>query len=85
MEEFFPVAAGVVAGLLVQQFVPIRLKTVALVVLSLTFGFLASYVSGELLLSYAYVLVDVAKVIVAAAVAAWLMTWIEHRSPRAAL
>lgn len=83
MQEFFPVAAGVVVGLLVQRFVPVRLKAVALVALSLILGVLASYAAGELLLSYAYVLVDVAQVIVAAAVAALLLTWIERRSPRA--
>lgn len=83
MEEVLPIAAGIVAGFIVHTIVPARLKSLALVILTVLLGFLATYVSGELLISWAYVVFDSAQVMVAAAISAWLIGWWQHRSSHA--
>ena len=76
MEEIFPVAAGIVLGLVTYR---LRLwsKTAVLAVLSVALGVVAAWASGELSVSWVYVLIDTAQVGVAAvmtgvAVKAWL-------------
>jgi len=70
MEEVFPVTAGVVLGLVIAYLVSARLRGWVLAVAGVLVGFTASWVSGELAVSWLYVLVDVAQVLVAGA-----MTW----------
>ena len=62
MQEIFPLACGLAIGLLVQQIASIRLRTAALVVLCLIFGAIASYISGELEVSWGFLSVDMALV-----------------------
>ena len=82
MDEAFPVTAGIAIGLLI-GFVPSRLQKLALAVLSLAFGALASWVSEELVIGWIYVLIDVAQVLGAALLTAALVTVARGRSPHA--
>ena len=66
MDEVFPVVAGVVLGLASHWVVSPRIRASVLVILSLVLGTIASLISGELAISWGYVLIDVAQVLVAA-------------------
>jgi len=81
MEEVFPVLAGVVLGLVTYALRPIWLKAVAIAVLGLALGAVASSVSGELAVSSIYVLIDAAQVIVAAVMTGLLAkVWLRRRA-----
>lgn len=76
MNEVFPVVSGVVIGVLTQRVVAPRLRLGVLLGLALVFGFIASAISGELSLSWAFIWVDTGLVLLAAGVtivvmAAW--------------
>ena len=62
MQEIFPLACGLAIGLLVQRIASIRLRTAALVMLCVIFGAIASYISGELEVSWGFLSVDMALV-----------------------
>jgi len=70
MEEVFPVGSGVVLGLVVAYLVSGRLRGWILAVGSVLIGAMASWVSGELAVSWLYLVVDIGQVLVAAA-----LTW----------
>jgi len=71
MEEVFPVGSGVVLGLVLAYLVPGRLRGWILAVGSALIGAAASWISGELAVSWLYLLVDIGQVLVAGA-----LTWI---------
>jgi hypothetical protein len=73
MEEVFPVLAGVVVGLVTYRVVPTWLRVVAVVLLGLGFGAIASWISGELAVSWVYVVIDTAQVIGASVMIAVLV------------
>jgi hypothetical protein len=83
MEEVLPVGAGVVLGLVLANRGG-RWRWVALVALSLLLGFAAAYVTGELAVSWVYVLIDTAQVLAASAMT-WLLAarWRRSRSAEA--
>ncbi len=66
MQEIFPIASGVVIALLTWRLAPPRWQGPLLAVLALIFGFLASLTSGELAVSWGFVSVDTALVLLAA-------------------
>ncbi len=66
MFEVVPIVAGVGAALLVSQRVAPRWRTVTLAILSLLIGVTATVVSGELALTWGFIPVDVAEVLLAA-------------------
>ena len=61
MNELFPCAAGVAAGVAVARLLPIRLRLPVLLALCLVIGFTASTISGEVELSFGFIPVDVAE------------------------
>jgi len=63
MEEVFPVLAGVVVGLVTSRIMQTWLRVIAVVLLGLAFGAIASWISGELAVSWVYVVIDTAQVI----------------------
>jgi hypothetical protein len=71
MEEVFPVAAGVILGLAVAHLFSARLRGWGLAAGSVLLGALASWVTGELAVSWLYLLVDIGQVLVAGG-----LTWI---------
>jgi hypothetical protein len=72
MDEVFPVLAGVVVGLAIHHVTTAWLRVLFLAVLSLGFGTAASWLSGELAISWAYILIDTGQVFVAASLTAVL-------------
>ena len=66
MHEVFPIASGVVIAVLTLRLVAPRWRPAVMAVLGLVFGFLASLISGELALSWGFVPIDVALVLLAA-------------------
>jgi hypothetical protein len=68
MYELIPIVAGVVSGLVVSRLPSLRLKAIALAVCSAGFGALASFISGELSVSWAFLLIDTALVLLSASV-----------------
>jgi hypothetical protein len=71
MEEVFPVGSGVVLGLIIAYLVPGRPRGWVLAMGSALIGAVASWISGELAVSWLYLLVDIGQVLVAGA-----LTWI---------
>jgi len=67
MEEVFPVLAGVVVGLVSDSVRLLWRRVLLLVLAGIGFGVTASWISGELAMSWIYVLIDTAEVIVVAA------------------
>jgi uncharacterized membrane protein YeaQ/YmgE (transglycosylase-associated protein family) len=76
VHELFPIVAGMVIGLIAQRLITTQLRIATLVLGSTLFGAVASFISGELLVSLAYLAFDVAQVLIVACasmilVAAW--------------
>jgi hypothetical protein len=70
MEEVFPVGSGVVLGLVIAYLVPGRLRGLILAGGSILIGATAAWITGELAVSWLYLLVDIGQVLVAGA-----LTW----------
>jgi predicted exporter len=72
MNELFPILCGIAVGL-VFSLSSFRLPIVTLAVLSVACGVLASWISGELAFGAFYVLIDIAQVLGAALVTAFVV------------
>jgi hypothetical protein len=72
MEEIFPVGAGVVLGLVIGRLVPSQFRGWLLAIGSLVIGATASWISGELAVSWLYLLVDVGQVLLAGTLS-WIL------------
>ena len=84
MDEVFPVLAGVIVGLVIPTVVSSSsVRWIVLVALSVVLGAVASWISGELAISVAYVLIDIAQVL-GAAIATMVLVgvWRRRRSAR---
>ena len=80
MGELFPVVAGVCIGFVVQRAISPRMRMATLVFLSIVAGFIASYISGELWVSWDFLLFDIPLVLIAA-FATWLvLVWQANRT-----
>ncbi|HJZ48096.1 MAG TPA: hypothetical protein VKE41_13050 [Roseiflexaceae bacterium] len=79
MTEVFPVVAGLVIGLVVQRIPSLRLRALALFMLSVLAGVAASFVSGELLVSWDFFFVDIPLVFLAAVVVTLGLAWWQRR------
>jgi len=82
MDEVFPVLAGIVVGMAIHRVHPMWLGGCLVAVLALSFGAIASWVSGELAISRIYVLIDAAQVGVAAVMTAVLVRAWRRRHAR---
>ena len=81
MDEVFPVLSGIAVGLIV-SFIDSSLRVVALGVLAVAFGLLASWISGELAISWVYALIDIAQVLGAALLTSVLVARWQRRRLR---
>ena len=84
MQEIVPLLAGVAIALLTQRFVPgWRSKAIALMVCSAAIGAVASFVSGELFVSWTFLVIDTALTLLAAGVTMVLVAsrkrWLTRR------
>ena len=83
MDEVFPVLAGIGLGLATGAVRANWLKSLLIAVLGLTIGATASWVSGELAISWVYVLIDTAQVVGASVLTGILVTvWVRRRRAR---
>jgi hypothetical protein len=78
MDEVFPVLCGIAVGL-VLGFIPPRLRMLALGLSSVVSGILASWISGELAIGWIYAVIDLAQVLGAALLTAFLVARWRHR------
>jgi hypothetical protein len=81
MDEVFAVLAGIVLGLITHP-ASGRLRAVLFAVLGVALGALASWVSGELAISWTYILIDSAQVIAAAVMTSILVRVWQRRHAR---
>jgi hypothetical protein len=68
MYEVFPVVSGIVLGLAAFRYFPARLRWVAVVALSIVLGVTASAISGELAMSWEFILIDSPQVLLVAVI-----------------
>ncbi len=80
--ELLAIVAGVLAALVAQRIDSPRSKIAALVGGGIVFGALVSFVGGELFESWAYLVFDVAEVLVAGLVTTVLVSWWQRGSVR---
>jgi hypothetical protein len=80
--ELLPIVAGALSALVVRKLDAPQLRIVSLVGSSVVFGALASFISGELSISWAYLVFDVAQVLLAAVVTTVLISWWQRGSIR---
>jgi hypothetical protein len=66
MHEVFPIVSGAIVGLAVLNIESVRLRALALAVLSVVLGVIATIISGESLISWAFVLIDIPLVLASA-------------------
>lgn len=84
MQEIVPLLAGVAIALLTQRFgAGWRSKAIALLVCSAAIGVVASFVSGELFVSWTFLAIDTALALLAAGVTTALVAsrqrWLARR------
>lgn len=84
MEEVFPVLGGIIVGLVAERMRSTTLRAVMIVVLGIAFGIAASWLAGELAISWIYILIDTAQVIVAAVATVVLIRMWRRRLARRA-
>ena len=83
MDEVFPVLAGIALGLAASGARAIWLRAVLIVVLGVAIGWVSSWISGELAISWGYVFIDTVQVIGASVLAGVLVTvWLRRRRAR---
>jgi len=66
MEEVFPVLAGIALGLVADRVPSTMLRAALIAVVGVALGVVASWLAGELAISWVYILIDTAQVVVAA-------------------
>jgi hypothetical protein len=85
MDEVLPVLAGIALGLATSAVRASWLRIPLIAVLGLTVGATASWISGELAISWVYVLIDTAQVVGASVLTGILLTvWVRRRRARSA-
>jgi len=77
VNEVFPVVAGVLSALLVWKYVAVRLWAVALGACGVIFGTIAAFISGELFISWVFLVIDTALVLLSAIATAAIATWLQ--------
>jgi predicted transporter len=81
MDEVFPVLAGIMLGFATFTLRSAWLTAVVIGILGVAIGVVASWISGELAVSWLYVLVDAGQVIVAAFLTGVLVRlWLRRRA-----
>jgi hypothetical protein len=82
VHEVFPVLAGAAIGAVVARFLGGRMLAMTLAAVSVIAGVLASFISGELALSWGFVPVDVLQVLLVAVVTSGLVRVWQRRARR---
>jgi hypothetical protein len=66
MHEVFPVVAGILLGFAAFRIESVRLRAIVIAVMSIALGVASTFISGEALISWAFVLIDIPLVLVSA-------------------
>ena len=80
MHEIFPIVAAVVMALAVYLWVAPRMRIIILAAGSVVFGTIASFISGELFVSWAYLALDIAQVLLSSSITIAFITLRRRRS-----
>src|SRR5262249_12330956 len=81
MDEVFPVLGGIVIGLATHAVWVRWLRALLIGILGVAVGALASWVSGELAVSWVYLVIDIGQVLMAAVMTGVLVTvWLRRRA-----
>jgi hypothetical protein len=80
VNEVFPIVAGVLSALLVWKYVAVRFRVLALGACGLIFGAIAAFISGELFISWSFLVIDTALVLLSATATAAIATWWQRYS-----
>ena len=80
MSELFPILAGLAIGLLVQRIARPRRRALALFALSGLAGVTASFISGELFISWDFLFFDIPLVFAAAVALTLGISWWRRRA-----
>ena len=80
MDEVFPVLAGIAIGLVAARVSSRGLRALLVGALGIAFGFAASWLAGELVISWVYLLIDIAQVIGASVLTMGLVVMWRRRS-----
>jgi hypothetical protein len=79
MSELFPILAGLAIGLVVQRIARPRRRALALFALSVLAGVTASFISGELFISWDFLFFDIPLVFSAAVALTLGISWWRRR------
>lgn len=79
MAELFPVAAGIVVGLIVSRIPNMRVRLIVAAILTLACAATATFISGESEESWAFIFVDIGEVAIVAAITWGLVTLATRR------
>jgi hypothetical protein len=80
MSELFPILAGLAIGLVVQRIARARRRALALFALSVLAGVTASFISGELFISWDFLFFDIPLVFAAAVALTLGISWWRRRA-----
>ena len=80
MSELFPILAGLAIGLVVQRISGSQRRAVALFLLSVLAGLTASFISGELFVSWDFLLFDIPLVFASAVALTLAIGWWRRRA-----
>jgi hypothetical protein len=83
MEEILPVSAGVVLGLAAHLMGSVRLRALLIGSFGVAIGAFAAWTSGELAISWMYLVIDTAQVVGVSVMTAFLMrawSWRHRRN-----
>lgn len=85
MEEVLPILAGVAVGLVAYLVGSNRLRALLTIIFGVAFGSVASWMSGELAVSWVYLAVDTAQVVGASVITMCLLSlWLRRQARRLA-
>jgi len=79
--EVLNIVVGVVTAIIVQRTIDPRLRGAVLVLSSIVFGALVSFISGELFISWTYLPFDIAQVLLVAGATTVLYNQWQRRRP----
>jgi len=83
MDEVFPILAGIAIGLVAERASSNILRAFLIGALGIAFGFGASWLAGELAVSWGYLLIDTAQVIGASVLTMGLVVMWRRRASQA--
>lgn len=79
MGEVFPVVAGILTGIIALRIASQQMRYLTVAVLAVVFGVTATIISGEALVSWAFLLIDIPLVLVSAVATMVVVPYVMER------